>query len=216
MVWAVEDESDLMHVADFRFDIRAILENKNETIAIAIHYKDHARLIVRGAIMRGHERVAVHVKHRDHFVRRTSPSQPARTDPSEIVWKRAVAGRSLPASFIVPSHEPTKVFILSNASVFSLFDSCLDFSCASSAADARQQPSISVMSGKTIRVCMRPPDDCAKLERDLQKRRAFTPIQIVCVGRAVEASIRRDVLPHVLVIPAINKIFGRAEARPSG
>ena len=76
MVGRVEDKGDLLHVAGIGSDVRSIFELEDQLVRIAATRQDHARLVMRGAVMRSHHGVAIHMKHRDHLVR-PAFSQPA-------------------------------------------------------------------------------------------------------------------------------------------
>ena len=56
MIGGVENKGDLLHVAGTRLDVRSILELEDKFVRIAAARQDHARLIMRGAVMRGHQR----------------------------------------------------------------------------------------------------------------------------------------------------------------
>jgi hypothetical protein len=75
MIRTVDDERDLLHVTGLRLDVGPIFELEDEAVLIATVDQSHARLIVCGAVMRGHKLISVHVKHCDHFMR-TAFAQP--------------------------------------------------------------------------------------------------------------------------------------------
>ena len=54
MVRTVEDEGDLLHVTASRLDVGPVFKLEEEVVRIAAVDQNHARLIVRGTIMRGH------------------------------------------------------------------------------------------------------------------------------------------------------------------
>ena len=64
-----------MHVTGVRLDVGPVFEFEDEAVLIAAVDQNHARLIVCGAVMRGHKLISVHVKHCDHFIR-TAFAQP--------------------------------------------------------------------------------------------------------------------------------------------
>ena len=69
MIRTVDDERDLLHVTGVRLDVGPVFELEDEAIRIHAADQNHARLIMRSAIMRRHEIAPVHMKHREHFVR---------------------------------------------------------------------------------------------------------------------------------------------------
>src|ERR1700730_17463336 len=69
MIRTVDDERDLLHVTGVRLDGGPVFELEDEATLIATVDQSHARLIVCGAVMRGHKLISVHVKHCDHFMR---------------------------------------------------------------------------------------------------------------------------------------------------
>src|SRR5437879_9680551 len=68
MVWCIDNKYDLIHVTGIGPDIRSVFEFEDKFVRVAARRQYHARLIVRGAIMRGHQVAAVDMKHRDHFI----------------------------------------------------------------------------------------------------------------------------------------------------
>ena len=84
VVRRIDDERDLIHVTCLGIDVRPVLEFEDELVRIPVRHQNHARLIVRGAVVRRHQIAAVRMKDGHHLVGDTFIGQPMSAEPSAI------------------------------------------------------------------------------------------------------------------------------------